>query len=185
MIIDTHLHIDRPVGAAAIPGWPACRRSTATSSMRNMRARRKRVGIDATLHMEVDVAADDIEARDRLCRQAVAAAGQPDRRRHRRLPAGRRRASPPFSNGSSRTRRQGLSPRAARHAGRAFGRRAVPRKPEAAGRHRPDLRSRRAAAPDPARRSRSPTWRRTCSSSSTIAACPTSRAAPSIPGAST
>ena len=81
--------------------------------------------------------------------------------------------------------REGLSPRAARHAGRAFGKRAVPRKHEAAGRHRPDLRPLRPAAPDSARRSRSPTWRPTCSSCSTIAACPTSRAVPSIRGAST
>ena len=43
----------------------------------------------------------------------------------------------------------------------------------------------RAAASDSRRRSRWSTSRPTCSSCSTIAACPTSRAMPSIPGAST
>ena len=149
MIIDTHLHVidQSALSYPWLAGVPALNRDF---PMRNMRARRRRVGIEATLHMEVDVAEDDIERETDYVGKLSRQPGS--------LIVGAIAACRPEDDGFAaflerpevEPGRQGLSPRAARHAGRAFGRRAVPRKPQAAGRHGPDLRSRRPAAPDPA-----------------------------------
>ena len=153
--------------------------------MRNMRARRSASASQTTLHMEVDVADDDIEAEidyvGKLSRQpgnlivgAIAACRPEDKGFAAFL---ERQKSNPVVKGFRRV----LHVMPDELSEGALFRENVKRLSGTGLTF--DLC--RPAAPDSRRRSRSSIWRPTCSSCSTIAACPTSRAVPSIPGAST
>ena len=175
MFVDTHLHIidKSQLSYPWLAGVPALNRDFPYAEYERQA---RRAGISDVLHMEVDVDAARDGARDRVRPGYREEAGQPDPRRHRRLPAGRsegfaayleRQLQNPFVKGFRRVLHVmpdelSESPLFRDNIRRLNG-------------TRPELRSRRPAAPDPARRSRSPTLRPICGSSSTTAACRISR----------
>ena len=185
MIIDTHLHVidQSALRYPWLSGVPALNRDFSYEEYAQRgQARRHRGGAAHGGRRR----RGRHRGRDRLCRQA-------SREQPGNLIVGAIAACRPEDQGFAAYLErqqiqpvgQGIPPRAARRAGRAFGRRAVSRKHQAACRHRPDLRPLSCCRTRSRGRSSWSTSRPTCSSCSTIAACPTSSGKPSTPGAST
>ena len=183
-IIDTHLHLiyrDR----LSYPWLADVAGARSRLSLRDAtQTEARRCGVTDALHMEVDVAPDDIEAETRNVDALATAAGQPAARRDQLMPAGGRRLSRISRAPARQSVRQGIPPRPARRSGRGQ-RMARPFARTSSASPDRAVRSISASAPTRStRRSRSPTSRPTSSSCSTIAACRRSRSAPSIRGAS-
>ena len=181
-IIDTHLHLiyrDR----LSYPWLADVAPLNRDFSYETYAAEARRCGVTDAIHMEVDVAPDDIEAETRevedlarrpqsLLRGAISSCRPEDDRLSR--------LSRPSARQSVRQR---LPPRAARRPRRLERRRDVSRQYQAARRSGAAVRPLRAAGPDrQGDRARRPSAPRS-SLSSITAACLRSRTAPSIPGA--
>ena len=99
MIIDTHLHVidQSALRYPWLAGAPALNRDF---SYQDYAREARRCGIEATLHMEVDVAAADIEAETDYVGALSRAGGQPDRSAPSPPAGPRMPVSPPIWSGS-------------------------------------------------------------------------------------